>query len=200
MAISVDIGSQVQVVMNTGVTSDYTFAVIPSQRATVDVNGIITGVLSGLAIVVVTRITDSKIVDRITVKVNSSSEDNSSNHPHRSRLSTSIDSSIPTVTSFTASWALETLSIAYSGAADIESGVSAVKLSVVTTDNSSTLASNLIVTNTPSLNYSVPKNGKTYNVTLKVINNNGLQYVNTIPVVIPGGYGSGGYGRSGYGR
>ena len=110
------------------------------------------------------------------------------------------DVTAPVINNLLASWddITELLTVSYDSLVDNESGIYSALLTVATGANF--LANELDVLSHPIESFAVAKNGNTYNITLKVTNNAGLQTIGTTNVIIPAGFGTAGFGRDGFGR
>jgi uncharacterized protein YjdB len=82
MAIRVQPTHQIQITMNTGIATDYTYVSSATDLATVDTNGLITGVAPGMVAISITRKSDSKLVQNYLLEVESSTTDYSVNRPY----------------------------------------------------------------------------------------------------------------------
>lgn len=69
MALSLEVGEQVQIIMDTGVVTDYTFTSNSPAKAPVNNLGIVTANAAGEVVIVVKRNSDNKIVDRVRLTI-----------------------------------------------------------------------------------------------------------------------------------
>lgn len=199
MSIKIEVGTQFQLAVSVGNIVDYTYEVHggPS-RVSIDSNGLGIALAPGTAVISIRKTSTGKVIDKVMLKVYQN-EDISPGRPQREDVTEDVDTTAPVISTFSAAWSNDQLSIQHTGASDPETGIQEVRLTAKADDNSDILVTNGNVTNSTSSNYGVLKNGKTYDITIRVVNNYKLVYTNTVSVEVPIGYGTGGYGHSGYG-
>lgn len=69
MSFQLNVGNSVNINASVGVDSDYTFTSSSPDRATVDANGVVTGISGGLVVIRVVRNSDSALISNLLMRI-----------------------------------------------------------------------------------------------------------------------------------